>query len=65
MSSQTMIGDRLWNEILKAIVYTMPNQLFPLIKEVYGKEYPPDTPIKLLDTEHSTYLDDPESTPSS
>ncbi len=65
MSSQTMIGDRLWDEILKAIVYTMPNQLFPLIKEVYGKEYPPDTPIKLLGTEHSTYLNDPESTPSS
>lgn len=65
MSSQTMIGDRLWDEILKAIVYTMPNQLFPLIKEVYGREYPPDTPIKLLGTEHSTYLDDPESTPSS
>lgn len=65
MHSQTIIGDRLWDEILKAIVYTMPKQLFPLIKEVYGKEYPPDTPIRILGTEHSTYLDDTKDAPSS
>ena len=65
MSDQTITGDRLWNEILKAIVYTMPGQLFPLIKEVYGKEYPPDTSIRLLNTEHSTCLDDPKNSPSS
>lgn len=65
MPKQTIIGDRLWDEILKAIVYVMPKQLFPLIKEVYGREYPPDTPIKLLNTEHSTYADDPETLPSS
>lgn len=65
MHTQTIIGDRLWDEILKAVVYTMPKQLFPLIKEVYGKEYPPGTPIKILGTEHSTYLDDTKDTPSS
>lgn len=65
MTEQTIIGDRLWDEILKAIVYTMPKQLFPLIREVYGKEYPPDTPIRLLNTEHSTCLDDPAHPPSS
>ena len=65
MSDQTITGDRLWDEILKAIVYTMPGQLFPLIKEVYGKEYPPDTSIRLLNTEHSTCLDDPKNSPSS
>ena len=64
MPAQKIIGDRLWDEILKAIVYAMPNQLFSLIKEIYGKEYPPDTPIKLLSTEHSTFQDSPTS-PSS
>ncbi|MDE7254288.1 MAG: DUF4398 domain-containing protein, partial [Acetatifactor sp.] len=47
------------------IVDTMPEQLFPLFKEVFGKEYPPDTPIRLLATEHSTYSDAPEKSPSS
>jgi len=61
MQKQTIIGDRLWDEILKAIVYAMPNQLFSLIKEIYGKEYPPDTPIRLLGTEHSTFQDNPDS----
>lgn len=65
MSKEKIIGDKLWDEILKVIVDIMPNQLFPLIKEVYGKEYPPDTPIKLLGTEHSTYTDNKESPPSS
>ena len=36
-------GTRLWDEILKAIVDAMPEQLFPLFKEVYGKEYPKGT----------------------
>lgn len=62
---QTLLSDKLWDEILKAIVYVMPNQLFPLIKEVYGKDYPPDTPIRLISTEHSTYLSQEESPPSS
>lgn len=65
MAKQTIIGDKLWDEILKAIVYVMPGQLFPLIKEVYGKEYPPDTPVRLLSTEHSAYLNDPNDPLSS
>ena len=63
--TNTILGVRLWDEIFKAIVGTMPEQLFPLFKEVFGKEYPPDTPIRLLATEHSTYLDAPEKSPSS
>ncbi|MBD5552401.1 MAG: hypothetical protein HDQ96_14725 [Lachnospiraceae bacterium] len=59
MPEQMITADRLWDEILKAIVYVMPKQLFPLIQEVYGKEYPPDTPVRLLNTEHSNYLDHP------
>ncbi|WP_276947887.1 DUF4398 domain-containing protein [Acetatifactor muris] len=58
-------GDRLWDEILKAIVDTMPEQLFPLFREAFGKEYPPGTPITLLRTEHSTYADNPDKSPSS
>lgn len=65
MRKQTVPGDKLWDEILKAIVYAMPKQLFPLIKEVYGKEYSPDTSVIFLETEHSTYLDQPEKPPSS
>lgn len=65
MPTQTIIGDRLWDEILKAIVYAMPDQLFSLIREIYGKEYPPDTPIRLLSTEHSTFPDTLEKPPSS
>ena len=65
MTEQTILGSRLWDEILKAVVYVMPKQLFPLIKEVYGKEYPPGTPIRLLNTEHSTYADHPGRDPSS
>lgn len=65
MQTQTIIGDKLWDEILKAIVYVMPEQLFSLIREIYGKEYPPGTPIRLLSTEHSTFQDSPEDTPSS
>ena len=34
MTEQTILGSRLWDEILKAVVYVMPKQLFPLIKEV-------------------------------
>lgn len=36
-------GTKLWDEILKAIVSAMPSQLFPLFKEVYGRDYPKDT----------------------
>ena len=43
----------------------MPDQLLSLIKEIYGKEYPPDTSIRLLGTEHSTFQDAPEEALSS
>ena len=33
----------LWDEIFNTIVDVMPEQLFPLFKEVYGKEYPKGT----------------------
>ena len=34
----------LWDAIFNTIVDVMPEQLFPLFKEVYGKEYPKGTP---------------------
>lgn len=43
----------------------MPKQIFSLIKEIYQKEYPPDTSIRFLSTEHSTWQDSPQSSPSS
>ncbi len=55
----------LWDEILKAIVDTMPEQLFPLFKEVYGKDYPKGTPITLLATESFTYQEKPDAPPGS
>ena len=58
-------GTRLWDEILKAIVDAMPEQLFSLFKEVFGKEYPKGTPIILLATESSTYQENPDAPPSS
>ena len=36
-------GKNLWDEIFNTIVDVMPEQLFPLFKEVYGKEYPKGT----------------------
>ena len=30
---------QLWDEILKKETFLMPEQLFPLIKEIYGKSY--------------------------
>ena len=58
-------GGKLWDEILKAIVSTMPSQLFPLFKEVYGRDYPKDTPIVLLGTETSSFQENPQDSPSS
>jgi len=66
MSQKNMPGNAmLWDEILKAIVDAMPEQLFPLFKEVYGKEYPKGTPVTLLATESSTYREDPNAPPGS
>lgn len=56
---------KLWDEILKAIVDAMPEQLFPLFKEVYGKDYPKGTSITLLSTEYSTYQEQPGAPPGS
>lgn len=56
---------KLWDEILKAIVDVMPEQLFPLFKEVYGKDYPKGTPITILSTEYSTYQEKPDTPPGS
>ncbi|MDE6530929.1 MAG: hypothetical protein K2K96_09175 [Lachnospiraceae bacterium] len=58
-------GRKLWDEILKAIVDTMPTQLFPLFREVYGKEYPEGTSIVLLETETSTFWESGEEPPGS
>ncbi len=44
---------QLWDEIMKKMVYSAPTQLFPLIKEIHGKTYPPDTPVVPLATEYS------------
>ena len=66
MSQKNTPGNALlWDEILKAIVDAMPEQLFPLFKEVYGKEYPKGTPVTLLATESSTYREDPNAPPGS
>ena len=46
------LGDKLWDEITKTIADHMPNQLFPLFKEAFGKEYPKGTSIQLLQTEY-------------
>ena len=48
-------GSKLWDEIFKAIVGAMPEQIFPVIKEVYDKTYPKGTSVIPLSTEHSTY----------
>ncbi|MDE6687565.1 MAG: hypothetical protein K2K17_09635 [Lachnospiraceae bacterium] len=58
-------GYKLWDEILKAIVDTMPEQLFPLFKEVFGKEYPEGTSIVLLETETSTFWEEKKKPSSS
>ena len=61
----TLDGTKLWDEILKAIVSAMPSQLFPLFKEVYGREYPKDTPIVLLGTETSSFQENDTEPPGS
>ena len=58
-------GGKLWDEILKAIVSTMPSQLFPLFKEVYGRDYPRGTSIVLLSTETSSFQESAQSPPGS
>jgi len=59
------IGQRLWDEITKALSLNMTHRLLPVIQEAYGREYPPHTPIQLLSTVHSTYLNNPSQKLSS
>ena len=66
MTGPTVLdGNKLWAEILKAIVSTMPSQLFPLFKEVYGRDYPKGTTIVLLSSETSSFQEDSQSPPGS
>ncbi|MCH5266673.1 MAG: hypothetical protein J1F02_12295 [Lachnospiraceae bacterium] len=65
VDSAVFDGSKLWDEILKAIVGAMPSQLFPLFKEVYGKEYPKDTPIVVLGTETTSFQENPKAPPGS
>ena len=58
-------GTKLWDEILKAIVSAMPSQLFPLFKEVYGREYPKDTSIVVLGSETSSFQESSNEPPGS
>ncbi len=58
-------GSKLWDEILKAIVSTMPEQLFPLFKEVYGREYPRGTSVVVLGTEVSGAWEAQNTSPDS
>ena len=63
--STALDGNKLWDEILKAIVSAMPTQLFPLFKEVYGRDYPKDTPIVVLGSETSSFGEDSKKPPAS
>ena len=60
-TTSNITGKNLWDEILKAVFFTRPQQLFHLFKEIYGKEYPPDTSIHFISTEYSTFLDSPNT----
>lgn len=57
-------GSKLWDEILKVIV-AMPEQLFPVFRKVFKKEYPKGTSIVLLDKETSTFWESTGKTPGS
>ena len=50
--NQSNLGEKLWDEITKSIADHMPNQLFPLFREAFGKTYPKGTSIQLLQTEY-------------
>ena len=59
MSKDTTLTEpMLWDEIMKALVYTMPEQLFPLIEEVYGITYPKGTTVQFLSTEQPVFPSD-------
>ena len=61
MSKDTTLTEpMLWDEIMKALVYTMPEQLFPLIEEVYGITYPKGTSVQFLSTEQPVFPNNTE-----
>ena len=61
MSKDTTLTEpMLWDEIMKALVYTMPEQLFPLIEEVYGITYPKRTSVQFLSTEQPVFPNNTE-----
>lgn len=61
----TFDGAKLWDEILKSIVSAMPTQLFPLFKEIYGRDYPTDTSIVVLGSETSSFQESSKKPPDS
>ncbi len=48
------LARKLWDGILKSILHHMPDQFFPLLKHVFGRDYPKGTSIELLSAEYST-----------
>ena len=56
----TLTEPMLWDEIMKALVYTMPEQFFPLIEEVYGITYPKGTTVQFLSTEQPVFPNNTE-----
>lgn len=55
ISSQSSFqpAQKLWDNILKSIVHHMPDQLFPLLKHIFGKEYPKGASVELLAAEYT------------
>ena len=51
--SSSQSARKLWDSILKSIIHHMPEQLFPLLKHIFGKEYPKGAPVKLLAAEYA------------
>lgn len=52
--SPSRLARKLWDGILKSILHHMPDQFFPLLKHVFGRDYPRGTSIELLSAEYST-----------
>lgn len=63
--STAIDGTKLWDAILKSIVAGMPSQLFPLFKEVYGREYPKDASVTVLGSETTSFWENSGSPPDS
>lgn len=51
--SSSLFARKLWDSILKSIIHHMPEQLFPLLKHIFGKEYPKDASVELLAAEYT------------